>query len=118
MVELICRLAQCEDSYGHEVTVVVVDDELDVVLDATNVAMELVMCGVYGCLGVELLLCSHECCPREASINVEVLLGMWGPLKSSYLVFYIGEDVAILRGRYHKEHNKLLRSSNTTSHRT
>jgi hypothetical protein len=49
--------------------------------------------GVYGCLGVKLLLCSHECYPGDASVEVEVLLGLRRLLKTSYLVC-VGDDKA------------------------
>jgi hypothetical protein len=52
--------------------------------------MKPVVVGVYGCLGVKLLLCSHECYPGDASVDVEVLLGLWSLLKTSYLVVCVG----------------------------
>lgn len=51
------------------------------------------MCGVQGCPKVEPF-CSQECCPGDAGIDVELLLRMWRPLESSYLVVNVGEDVA------------------------
>jgi hypothetical protein len=83
-----------EDSCGQEVAMVAVDDELEAVLEVVDVAMEPIVVGVYGCLGVELLLCSHECCLGDAGIDVEVLLGIRWFLKTPYLIACIGEDVA------------------------
>lgn len=74
-----------EDSYQGEIVVVPIDDELQAILEVAALVMEPVVSSVYGCLGVELLLSSHECCPGDVGIDVEVLLGVRGPFESSYL---------------------------------
>ena len=43
---------------------------------------------------MKFLLCSHKCCPGDASVEVDVLLGLWRLLKTSYLVVCVGEDEA------------------------
>ena len=73
---------------------VAVDDEFKAVLEVVDVAVEPVVMGIYVFLGVELLLCSHECCLGDAGIDVEVLLALRWLLETSCLIARIGEDVA------------------------
>jgi hypothetical protein len=65
-----------EESHGCEFVGVAVDGELEVVLQAANVAMEPTVVCVDGCLGIERLLCYACTC---TSVMLELISQRLGP---------------------------------------